>query len=284
MEQASRDGQPFSYKCRVLRPDGTERMVYTRGAVTVDETGKPMRLFGTAQDITEQQQSEESLHQSREQLRALAARQEAALEAERMHIAREIHDQLGQALSGLKMDLGWLSDRLPAVREEELGHKMAAMSQLIDTTIRSVREIATQLRPAMLDDLGLEPAMEAETQRFEERTGISCAFTAQADDLVLSREQATAAFRILQEALTNVARHADASHVDVRLQQQDNALILEITDDGRGLTQRRIADVRSLGLLGMQERAHLLGGDIRFSSHTVGGRGTTVLMRIPLQK
>jgi signal transduction histidine kinase len=157
------------------------------------------------------------------------------------------------------------------------------MSNLIDTTIHSVREIATKLRPAMLDDLGLESAIEWETQRFEERTGVTCAFTARAGNVTLSREQATAAFRILQEALTNVARHASATHVDVRLRQQNNDLTLEITDNGRGITQRRIADVRSLGLLGMQERAHQLGGEIRFAAQGLHGRGTTITLCLPLQ-
>jgi len=287
LDQAARDCRPFSYKGRVLRPDGTERIVYTRGAVAVDEAGKPIRLFGTAQDVTEQQRSEESLRQSHEQLRALAARQESALEAERTRIAREIHDQFGQALSALKMDLGWLSDHLSMAREEELRHKMAAMTRLIDSSIQAVREIATDLRPAMLDDLGLEAAIEAQAQRFEERTGISCAFTTQVDGLSLSAQQATTVFRILQEALTNVARHAGANHVDVRLQRQAGNLLVEITDDGRGITPAEITDLHSLGLLGMRERAHLIGGEIQFGGRTIDSQersqGTTVTICIPLQ-
>jgi signal transduction histidine kinase len=264
----------------------------TCGTVTVDEAGKAIRGFATAQDVTDQHRNEERLARSYEQLRALAARQESILEAERTRIAREIHDQLGQSLTALKMDLVWLGVRLPPEAAEELGQKMAAMSQLIDSSIQTVREIATDLRPAMLDDLGLPPAIEAQTQRFEERTGISCAFTTPMDDLALGEPQATAVFRVVQEALTNVARHAGATHVDVRLQWQDGNLLVEITDDGRGITEAEITGLPSLGLLGMRERVHLIGGDIRFEgyangSHVTGShatirQGTTVTIRIPL--
>jgi PAS domain S-box-containing protein len=277
---------PNTYKNHWLTRDGSRRLIAWSNTALLNIEGAVKYVIGTGVDITEQQQSEESLRQSREQLRALAARQESALEAERSHISREIHDQLGQAFSALKMDLWWLNDRLPTAPEEELHHKMTAMSQLIDTSIRTVRDIATDLRPAMLDDLGLEPAIEAHAQRFEERTGISCAFTSRGDDLALTGQQATVVFRILQEALTNVARHAGATHVDVRLQQQAGNLLVEITDDGRGITPAEITNLRSLGLLGMRERAHLIGGVIEFESHAMrsqgGSQGTTVTIRIPL--
>jgi PAS domain S-box-containing protein len=274
---------PNTHENYWITKGGNRRLISWANTALLDAAGAVEYIIGTGVDITERRSWEEELAASREQLRGLAARQDAVLEAERTHIAREIHDQMGQALSGLKMDLSWLSDRLPVVSEEEIRHKVAAMSNLIDTTIHSVREIATKLRPAMLDDLGLESAIEWETQRFEERTGVTCAFTARAGNVTLSREQATAAFRILQEALTNVARHASATHVDVRLRQQNHDLILEITDNGRGITQRRIADVRSLGLLGMQERAHQLGGEIRFAAQGLHGRGTTITLCLPLQ-
>ncbi|HEX8237783.1 MAG TPA: PAS domain S-box protein [Abditibacteriaceae bacterium] len=274
---------PNTHENYWIARDGSRRLIAWANTALLDEADAVEYIICTGVDITERRSWEQELAASREQLRGLAARQDAVLEAERTHIAREIHDQMGQALSGLKMDLSWLSDQLSVVSEEEIHRKMAAMSKLIDTTIHSVREIATKLRPAMLDDLGLEPAIEWETQRFEERTGITCAFTAQAGNVTLSREQATAAFRILQEALTNVARHASATHVDVRLRQQDNDLILEIIDNGRGITQRRIADVRSLGFLGMQERAHQLGGEIRFTGQGLHDRGTTITLCLPLQ-
>ena len=237
-------------------------------------------------EIAERKRVEELLSASHGQLRALASNLETALEEERIHIAREIHDDLGQALTGLKIDLGWIGDRLLDADEAEpkditaLQQKIEVMSAYIDDSIQMVRSLATELRPAMLDDLGLEPAIEWQVGQFQEHTGISCAFTARIFDLDLDQNKATAVFRILQEALTNVARHACASHVDVRLLCRDKELTLEVTDDGRGITPGEIAGMRSLGLLGMEERAHLLGGDIRITAPAQAG--TTVMLRLPL--
>ncbi|MDQ3813369.1 MAG: PAS domain-containing sensor histidine kinase [Armatimonadota bacterium] len=281
--QVLASGQPQQFVEVVPTSDGRLHYEIVVKFPLTDDNGRRL-LAGVAIDFTERKQAEEELARSREQLRALAAHLETAIEAERTHIAREIHDHLGQALTGLKMDLGWLSDRLPSQlpsgTEAPLHRKIQSMSQLIDGTIQAVRQLSSELRPAMLDDLGLEPAIEWQVQHFQDNTGIACAFTWRVDGLELDRVRATALFRILQEALTNIARHAGASHVDVRLQEQDGALLLEISDDGCGIKPEAMADVQSLGLVGMRERAHLLGGHVQIRGRP--GLGTSVVVTIPL--
>ena len=224
------------------------------------------------------------LAQSREHLRALAGSLDTMREEERRQIAREVHDVLGQALTGLKMDVAWLDHRLSALPHAPLRRKTRSLLQLIDTTIQSVQRIATQLRPAILDDFGLEAAIEWQVQEWKERTEIQCDFVSSLDDTALSQEQATAVFRILQEALTNITRHAAASRVSVLLEENAGYLVLEVQDNGRGMNERRVAvaGIRSLGLLGMQERARLVGGEVTINGIT--GKGTTVTVRVPLHQ
>lgn len=222
----------------------------------------------------------ENLRSSRERLRALAAYLQSARENERSLIAREIHDELGSVLTGLKIDLSWLAARLPADQMAML-EKTRAMLKLVGSIIQSVRRISTELRPGMLDDLGLVAAIEWQTQEFQARAGICCQFTSTLVDRKLDRELATAAFRIFQETLTNVARHAKATRVSIALGTKANSLILTVRDNGKGITEREIADRRSLGILGMRERALLLGGEVMISG--LRGRGTTVTVAIPLK-
>ncbi|MDQ3812684.1 MAG: PAS domain-containing protein [Armatimonadota bacterium] len=293
--------EPFHYYYRIIRPDGAVRLIFARGVVVADETGQPQRLYGTAQDITERRSIEEELANSREQLRALAARLESLQEEERTRIAREIHDELGQALTGLKMDLAWLARRLPPA-DEAPGEKAAAtlavpaaalheqiktMSQVIDHTIQSVRRICSELRPRLLDDLGLEAAIEWQTQDFQRRTAIRCKFVSDFprshfNALDLDQERATGVFRCLQEALTNVARHAHASRVHVTLQASAGQLVLKVQDNGRGFTATAATDEKTLGLIGMRERARLLGGETAITGRP--GKGTTVTVKIPLRQ
>ena len=237
------------------------------------------------------------LEESREQLRALATRVEAVREEEKTRMAREIHDQLGQALTGLKMDAQWLNTRLPkasasvglGVSPNALPGDVAAlrvktetMMRLIDSTIQLVGKIASDLRPALLDDLGLVAAIEWQSEEFESRSGIACDFEALCDDDDITPDVATGVFRILQEALTNVARHAEATHVQIRLAENDGSLVLMIVDDGRGLQGDKWRDTKSLGLLGMRERALMIGGAVELKG--AAGRGTTVTLRVPVQK
>jgi len=285
---ALKRGQPFQYYHRIIRPDGAIRLIFARGAASADEAGQPVRLFGTAQDITERRRAEDELARSHEQLRALAARLESVREEERTHLSREIHDELGQVLTGLKMDLAWLDRRLPeagdsAVTDGDaapLHAKIASMSQQLDATIHAVRKIATDLRPGVLDSFGLKAAIEWQTQEFQKRAGIRCACVCQIEDETLDPQRSTAVFRILQEALTNVARHAGATRVNVTLKERAGHLILVVRDNGRGIVMHDRVQTQSLGLVGMQERALLLGGDLKIK----GGKGTTVTVRLPLQR
>jgi signal transduction histidine kinase len=198
-------------------------------------------------------------------------------EEERTRIAREIHDELGQALTGLKLDLAWLRPRLKD--RPELTERLQSIVVRIDGTIDSVRRIATELRPSVLDHLGLVAAVEWQAQEFSERTGIAAAVRLTASTMVLVPETATTVFRILQEALTNVARHAGATRVEIALDLSIEAVRLEVQDNGRGIDLSARAGARSLGLLGMQERAGACGGELTIDSRP--GAGTVLTLYIP---
>ena len=234
-------------------------------------------------EITERRLAAEQLRDSSDQLRALSAHLQSIREDERARIAREIHDELGQALTGLKMDVSWLDARLTKEGEfqkEACLNKTLAMSKLIVNTIQSVRRIATELRPGVLDDLGVIAAVEWQAQDFQDRTGISCNFATTIQELDIDAERSTAIFRIAQETLTNVARHSGASSVEITLKRQNGLLILEVSDNGRGISAGEASGARSLGLLGMRERAVGLGGHVQVEA--MPDRGTRVTANIPL--
>jgi signal transduction histidine kinase len=224
--------------------------------------------------------AEERLHGAEAQLRSLAARLTSIRDEERMRIAREIHDELGQVLTSLKMDVACLemhfSDkRHPArVRTEQ-------MRKLIDSTVRLVQRISTGMRPEILDELGLAAALRWQAREFERRTGIRCRTRLPAQQLVLDGEHSTAVFRTFQEILTNVARHAKANSVKACLEASDGRLFLEVEDDGIGIPDDKIRHRDSLGLLGMRERAQVFGGQLTISGKP--GRGTMVTVSIPLR-
>ena len=220
------------------------------------------------------------LKESSRQLQALAANLELAREEERTQIARELHDQLGQALTAMKYDLAWLTNRL-VQKDATLAQKAKAVTDQMDTMVKTVRRISTELRPGMLDDLGLSATIEWQARDFEKCTGIVCEVSVPAVDPLLNRAQAIALFRIFQEALTNVARHAGAQHIDVKLFATPESLTLEVHDDGRGILRQEIAGLNSLGLLGMRERAKRLGGT--FDIFGVPGDGTMVTASIPVK-
>jgi PAS domain S-box-containing protein len=221
----------------------------------------------------------------REQLQVLSRQLMEGQERERRHLSRELHDELGQALTGLKFDLAWLNRRLFAMSDDELTdpllQKTSAMSLYIDETIHSVRRIAARLRPALLDDLGLAAALEWQLEEFEMRTGITCYFGSREVQIDLDQERATALLRIFQEALTNVARHAQATRVDVKLERQENGTSLTVTDNGRGIMPKEYVNAKTLGLLGMRERAQLIAGALKITG--AAGSGTTVTVWVPLQ-
>jgi PAS domain S-box-containing protein len=229
-------------------------------------------------EIADRQHAEEQLRKSRDQLRALAARLQSVREEERAYIAREIHDELGQACTAIKMDLALISRKLTK-RQTKLQAKVESSIQLVDSTIVTLRKIASELRPRTLDDLGLPAALEAQAQEFESRTGIHCSVTLP-QHLTLDTDRSTAIFRIFQESLTNVARHAHASRVEARLHREDDRIVFEIFDNGTGFDPELAKERKSLGLIGMQERALLLNGE--FKAEGVPGRGTTITLTVPL--
>ncbi len=223
------------------------------------------------------------IQQGERQLRRLSAHLQVAREEERTRIAREIHDELGQVLTALKMDLSLLGRKVgDHAQQAHVLHEIQTMGKLIDTAIQTVREIITELRPEMLEDLGLKAAMEWQAQEFETRTGITCNFEMQLGDERLDREHSMALFRILQESLTNVARHAQATAVEVRFAKDNGDLWLRIHDNGKGITPQELATTKSFGILGMRERTVLFGGTLDISS--APGAGTTISVRVPTRR
>jgi PAS domain S-box-containing protein len=276
--EAIAEGKQFwAGEYRFQRSDGSYANLLDRGYIVRDAQGKPARMIGAMMDITDRKLTEQRLRDSREQLRALTAHLERIREEERTRIAREIHDELGQALTGLKMDLSWFAARLP--NQPALQEKSGAMVKLIDSTVHAVRRLSTELRPAILDSLGLIPAIEWLAQEFQKRTGVTCEFVATNDELNLDHERTTALFRICQEALTNVARYAQATSVHIELDSDEPQISLRISDNGRGITEEETKARNSFGLLGMRERARLLGGTFEIAG--APGKGTTLTVRIP---
>ena len=243
------------------------------------EDGKAVASVVAFQDISQRKQAERELLESREQLRDLSVHQQSMREEERTRIARELHDELGQMLTGVKLDATWLATRLSA-EQPNIVDKITSMSQLIDETLDAMRRVAADLRPVMLDDLGLAAAVEWLTEEFGKRTGIGIQLELELgheDDI--SAEVATAIFRIVQECLTNVARHAEAEHVLISLDCHNGKLMLLLSDDGKGLPAAGERKHNSYGVIGMRERAHSLGGTLHLLS--IPGKGTAVVAIIP---
>jgi PAS domain S-box-containing protein len=261
-----------------LRADGEEFPIDASiSQVTVD--GRKLYTV-ILRDISGRKAAEEALQRSYDELREMSAAMNEVREAERTRIARELHDELAQWLTAIKMDVAWLAARLP--REDgELLQRTEKMKQLVDTTVTSVRRIAADLRPVMLDDLGLEPSMENLLQAFSERAGIPATLDARCDSFVFREPLATGIYRIVQEALTNVARHAAATSVRVTLVTDRDTIAVQIRDDGRGLGPA-VPGRKSYGLLGIRERAQTLGGTADIHSPSEGG--TLVAISIPLER
>jgi signal transduction histidine kinase len=244
------------------------------------------RALAEAEERTRRRRAEEALRDQAEQLRALAGRLETTREEERMRISREIHDELGETLTSQKLGLMWIRQRLAALKQPEtlepVFQKIDFLGSLADGTAGRVRRLCTELRPPILDDLGLPAAIEWQAREFQARTNIQCHIDP--DDVVVDfkDERATALFRIFQEILTNVARHANATRVDVELRAEEGNLTLEVRDNGRGIAkEKKPGRVLSLGIVGMRERATMLGGQLAI--HGKPGKGTTVTVSIPLQ-
>lgn len=230
-------------------------------------------------EISERKAVEKDLRNSEQKFRALAAHIQSVREEEQTSIAREIHDELGQALTGLKMDLSWLEKRLPRDLTEAAG-KIRSMFRLIDDTIRSVRRIASGLRPQVLDDVGLPGAIQWKAREFQARTGVRCKVDLPKEQFAMDQERSSAVFRIFQEAMTNVARHARATRVDIQLRLDAGHLLLSVLDNGLGISPADLRSPKALGLLGVRERALLMGGKVGIEG--VDGKGTSVTLSVPL--
>jgi PAS domain S-box-containing protein len=257
---------------------------FMNNLIGIVENGFLLGAWGIQQDITEIKTADQQLRHSRQQMRALAARLQSLREKERTEIAREIHDVLGQELTGLKIDIAWLKKRLPDACEERVKAKMEerlnAAIDLLDETLTSVKNLSTTLRPRVLDTFGLCAAIEWQCHEFSRRTGIVCEYDLPSNEIPLDSERLTALFRVFQETLTNVARHSHATGVEVKLALDDLNVRLSVRDNGVGMSDEEITSPKSLGLLGMRERVAALGGNIIVRSKPE--KGTSVIACIPL--
>jgi signal transduction histidine kinase len=232
------------------------------------------------EQIRTRERVEQALQESRQQLRRLSQHLQSAREEERKRIAREVHDELGQALSALKIDVKCLGDALTD-HNPALQNQIDAIAEGLDATVQTVRKICTELRPAILYHFGLPAAIEWQAKEFEKKTGIKCSVKLRLKEVDLDHDFSTAVFRMFQETLTNVVRHARATQVRVSLSKKEGSLLLRVRDNGKGITKKDITNPRSLGITGMVERARFWGGTIAFDG--VAGKGTSVTVNIPLR-
>lgn len=260
-----------------LKSGATDYVLKTRLSRLLPAVTRALR---EAEERAEHRRAEEQLRESHKQLRALSVYLQSVREEERTRIAREVHDELGQALTSCKLDLSWIAGRLPK-ELRPLRKKTKALTEHIDATIETVRRISSELRPSVLDHFGLAVALEWQANDFQKRTGIPCVVHTNLADRLLDQALSTALFRIFQETLTNVIRHAGATRVNVSLREDHSRVTLEVRDNGRGITKQEISNSKSLGLLGMRERAALLGGTFNIT-RVPRGSGTQVTVDIPL--
>jgi PAS domain S-box-containing protein len=277
LEKVFQTGKPLNVENRITF--GTrEGWVNTWLVPFQKEKNRVQSILGISRDITERKKAEEELQNSQKELRALSARLQSVREEERAKIAREIHDDLGQALTSLKLDSAWVMKNL-LPDQTALKDKLQAMGKRIDQTVRSVRRLSTELRPRILDDFGLVAALEWQAQEFEKKTGLRCRFRSSLQRPDPDPDRSVAIFRIFQETLTNVVRHSGAQKVEAALRKEKKGLRLTIRDNGRGISEEEISRTKSLGLVGMRERAILFGGELTIQGKP--GKGTTVILKIP---
>jgi signal transduction histidine kinase len=259
-------------------------MVYAehrRAPVYDCASGELIAIEGIARDVTERVIAQQRLRESEEQLRRLAASVETAREEERAALARELHDELGQTLTALKLEIGRTAAALKGIPAPAVMDRLQSLIGLVEIGVAMVQRVTTRLRPPALDHLGLAEAIRWEALTFRARTGLRCHVTAERSGTALTPKQQMALFRIFQETLTNIVRHAQASAVRVRLTERRGVMALRISDNGRGITSAELADVRSIGLLGMRERAGQAGGSLEIAGFP--GKGTIVTVTVPLQ-
>jgi PAS domain S-box-containing protein len=268
-----------SYIFNVSLSDKNDRIIPAEINSRLFDFNERQAILFISRDIEERRKFEEKIKQRTEQLRNLASRLQTVREEERKTIAREIHDELGQMLTVLKIQISLIANKVNG--SEIIRAKFDSVENLIDNSIESVQKISSKLRPGLLDELGLIPAIEWQAQDFMEKTGIECECQLPKEEINLDQEKSTALFRIFQESIINTARHANASRIMVQLKEANGTLILEVKDNGKGITQSQVNDPKSLGLLGMKERAIIFGGSVEVKSSMHDG--TIVRAIIPLE-
>lgn len=284
-EQVIRNGFSEIYEKEYIKKDGTVFPIELSAFLIRDEEGKPQSMWALIRDITSRKNAEKELNKSLEQMRHLSARLRSIREDESKRIAREIHDEIGQTLTGIKMDLAFLEDKLTDLLKppeyKSVQDQISSISNLTDSAVHTIRRITTELRPVILDSLGLSAAIEWQAEDFEHRTGVKCRFTSTDEKLEIDPDVATTIFRILQEALTNIMRHAKASGVKIVLEKEIHRIFFQVSDNGIGFDINNIDKLNSFGILGMRERAELIGGV--FEIESLPRKGTTIRITLPLE-
>ncbi|MEX0719152.1 MAG: PAS domain-containing protein [Balneolaceae bacterium] len=287
IENALKSKSTFQVEYRIVRTDEVVRKMLSKGEVVCDKRGDPKKIIASGQDITDLKKAEHQLLEYSEQLKNYNIKQDMIIENERVQIARDIHDELGQVLAVLKMDIYLLKERA----KQEIGDKFSAgitedirsIFKRFDTLINSVQRITTNLRPEVIDDLELGEAIKWQCKDFEEKTGIQCNYINDSESLKdMIKEYKNAIYRILQQALKNVKEHAGATKAKVKLKLNDSFLTLKVWDNGAGIKDEEVLHPNSLGLLSMRERSHYLGGDISIVGKEK--EGTTVILKIPVDE
>jgi PAS domain S-box-containing protein len=272
------------FEFRIICPDGTVKYIYQSIEVTRAPSGQPIRIFGIMQNITERKRTEEELRKYQELLRSFLLSQQARIEEERTRIAREIHDDLGQLLTAIKMDISMVGKQLSAVSDHETRAlwdlEVDGIIRLIDRGIGSVRKIVRDLRPEVLDTLGIIDSIKWQAEEFTRRTTTPCAFQSSVEHLELDTYRSTALFRIVQESLLNVTKHTNATHVEIVFSRSEKNIILEIRDNGCGFVPEEVNTSLSFGLLGIRERVQPFGGKVEILSAPM--KGTTITITLPL--
>jgi len=285
IEEALNEKSSFEVQNRIIRPDGEIRTLLCRGHVITDENDVVQKMIGTGQDVTEQKERERKLREYSNELRNLSEKIEQTREEERIRIARQVHDELGQMLTVLKMDVSMMKDEMKKRTNKKcfdyFNEEITEILDRINVIIKSVQRITTELRPEVLDDLGLKEAIYWEAKEFEKRTGINVNFSSNIEETdFLDDDKSTRLFRIFQETLTNIIRHANATNVWVRINRHKENLILAVEDDGVGISEEQKESSSSLGIIGMQERTQFLGGNVAVEGKE--NEGTTVTLTLPL--
>lgn len=270
---------PTSYQYRIIRKDGSIRYLYTINQFNFNIDGEPINLYGVTHDVTEQKLAEQEVIRKSEELRDLYNHIQSIREEERKIISRELHDELGQQLTALKMEIGWIINKQTNM-EPEIVSKLKGVLQFSDGLIATIRKILADLRPAIIDDLGLIATLEWKCDDFMEKTGVECQFISSVNERVFGDDFSINVYRILQESLTNVARYAEAKAVTVLVSENEREFFLEIKDDGKGYNET-IHKGKTLGILGMKERAVLLGGELSVTG--IQNKGTSIKLKLPLQ-